>query len=184
MNFFTTEHQFLVPQLDAVCFGSLAQRNGHSRQSIAKLLSLTSDDCLRMFDVNIRKQYYTKEIITASLKAANGLKVNDEELSVLRGMYDLKGTEIEQLQAMIDQYDLKLGVLTCAERGAYISTGSDVSFLKPPAIRELVSTIGAGDAFTAMVMIGYLNNYSLAEMNEKACHLAGYVCTQQGAVPV
>jgi fructokinase len=71
----------LARDCDAVCFGTLAQR-GQSRDTIQKFLTLTRNDCLRIFDINLRQSYYTKELILASLSRANVLKINDEELRV------------------------------------------------------------------------------------------------------
>lgn len=180
---FTPAMNQIASRLDAVCFGTLAQRNNVSRNSIEKFLDDTRPDCLKMFDINIRLNFYNDEIILSSLKHANALKINDEELPLLAKLLDISGTEEEQLIAISEKYCLRIAILTCGSKGALMVRGKEVNFAPCIDVGPLVSTVGAGDSFTATAIMGYLNNKPLAEINEHANLVASYVCTQKGAVP-
>ena len=181
---FTKEMEEIAPQLDAVCFGSLSQRNTVSKESIEKFLDATSPECLRMFDINIRKHYYSSDIIHSSLERANALKINDEELPLLAGMLGISGSDEEQLKAILERCSLKLAILTCGAKGALMVTDDEVSFEVPPKPDVIASTVGAGDSFTAAAIMGYLQRKELNKINRQANAVASYVCTQTGAVPV
>lgn len=173
----------LAPRLDAVCFGSLAQRNEVSRRTILRFLEATSSGCLRVFDINIRQNFYNEDLIRASLDLANALKLNDEELPIVAGIIGAAGSDEDVVKAVIKEFDLKLAVLTCGPRGALMATPDGSSFASPPADCRVVNTVGAGDAFTAATIMGFLQGRMLEEINRHANDLAAYVCTQHGAVP-
>ena len=109
----------LAEQADAICFGTLGQRSAQSRDTIQAILSFASEDAYRCFDINLRQHYYTKELIEESLYLANVLKINDEELAVLKDLFHLQGTEREVAKWFIEHYNLRLLVLTA---GAAYST--------------------------------------------------------------
>lgn len=181
---FTDEMAKVASQLDAVCFGTLSQRNAFSKSSIEKFLDATSPECLRMFDINIRQEYYSDEVILSSLKRANALKVNDEELPLLADLLGVSGSEVEQMRVILKNFDLKLAILTCGSKGALMVTEDEESFEIPPKPKSIASTVGAGDSFTAAAIIGYLNKNELNKINQHANAVASYVCTQMGAVPI
>lgn len=172
----------LAGTLDAVCFGTLGQRSGQSRATILRFLKATRAECLRVFDINLRQHYHSPELVLASLEAANVLKVNDEELPMLAGWLGLAGTPERQLASLLDRFALRLAILTCGARGALMLAPVESSFERPPEV-EVVSTVGAGDAFTAAVAMGLLRGLPLGEINRRANAIAAAVCTQRGAVP-
>ena len=178
----TEEMKALAPQLDAVCFGSLSQRNDVSCGAIRKFLEATGPDCLRVFDINIRQNFYNDEIIRSSLESANVLKLNDEELPIVAGLIGAEGTDEEIVRAVIGQFGLKLVALTCGPKGALMVTPEESSFAAP-SVTDVINTVGAGDSFTAAMIMGFLNNKPLDQMNKEANRLAAFVCTQHGAVP-
>lgn len=167
---------------DALCFGTLGQRSAHSRATIERFLRATRSDCLRVFDINLRQHFHSPELVRASLKAANVLKVNDEELPVMADWFALPGKPEQQLEALLDRFPLDLAILTCGPRGAWMISREESNFASPPPV-DVVSTVGAGDAFTAAVVMGLLVKRPLDEINRRANAIAAYVCTQQGAVP-
>ncbi len=179
----TGEMTSFMPQLDAICFGSLCQRNGTTRETVKKCLSATKPECLCVFDINIRQSFYSTEIINSSLEASNVLKLNDEELPVVASMLGVSGSNEELLGVIIEKYELELAILTCGPQGALMMTPEDSSFAVPPD-EPVVSTVGAGDSFTAATIMGFLKGRPLADINKHANELATYVCTQHGAVPV
>ena len=178
----TEEISALAPQLDAVCFGSLSQRNDVSRDTIRRFLAATRADCLRVFDINIRQTFYTDEVIRSSLEVATVLKLNDEELPIVARMIGAEGPDEDIVRAVITAFDLKLVALTCGEQGALMVTPEASSFAAP-AVTDVVSTVGAGDSFTAAMIMGFLNGEPLDQINQQANTLAAFVCTQAGAVP-
>jgi fructokinase len=180
---FTDEMATIAPQLDAVCFGSLSQRNNASRSSIEKFLDATSPQCLRMFDINIRQDYYSAEVVLSSLKRASALKMNDEELSLVAGVLDVSGSDEEQMKTLLRRWNLKLAILTCGSKGAFMVTEDEESFAVSPKPETIASTVGAGDAFTAAAIMGYLQDRGLCNTNRYANAVASFVCTQPGAVP-
>lgn len=170
-------------KLDAICFGTISQRNKVSRSSIVKILKSTNSQCLVLFDMNLRQSYYDDDIIISSLKLSNAIKINSEELVILSKILKIQGSEKELMIIIQDIFDLNLVILTCGKEGSFILKNKEFNYRKASKINNIVSTVGAGDCFTAAVVMGYLNNNTLDEINKKANLLASYVCTQNGAVP-
>lgn len=172
----------LAKDVDAVCFGSLAQRKTVSRQTILNFLNATKADCLRVFDINLRQAFYTEDIILKSLKLANILKLNDDELPVLAELFGLHGNDDDLLKQLMQKFNLKLVALTKGAKGSLLLTGNEESYLEVPKVK-IVDTVGAGDSFTAVLVAGLLQNRKLKEIHESATQLAAFVCTQNGAMP-
>jgi fructokinase len=172
----------IAPQLDAVCFGSACQRSEVCRETVRRFVLATSPPCLRVFDVNLRWPFYDDQVIRESLEWANVLKLNDEELPVVAAAFDLAGSDEQILQKLVQRCDLKLTALTRGPQGAAMITRTETSVLSAPDV-EVVDTVGAGDCFTAAMIIGFLEGKPLREINRKANQLAAFVCTQTGALP-
>jgi fructokinase len=173
----------LVSGADAICFGSLAQRLPVSRKSIQTYLARTPDDCLRVFDINIRQHYYSKEVLEESLGVADILKLNDEELVLLTDLFSLEGDETALLDALIKTFNLKLVALTKGAGGSTLYNGTESSDYQSEAV-QAVDTVGAGDSFTAAMVMAYLKGIPLKDMHRLASDLAAFVCTRKGATPV
>ncbi len=168
----------------AVCFGSLAQRNVVSRETIQRFLDLTPADCVKIFDINLRQQFYTKEIIQESMRRCNILKINDEELVIIGRMFGYPGLDIEnKCWLILGKYNLDMLVLTCGTNGSYVFTPGHVSFQETPKV-EVADTVGAGDSFTGSFCAAILQGKSVAEAHKLAVSVSAYVCTQNGAMPV
>lgn len=173
----------LAKECRGVCFGSLAQRSEFSRNSIYKFLENTNKSCIKIFDINIREDYYSKEIIEGSLKHANVLKLNDEELPLIIKMFDLPTDEDSALKLLKDLYSLDLIILTMGADGSRLyRSETDNSFIIPEKT-TVVDTVGAGDSFTATVIVGLIKGDSLDVINKRANLVAAYVCTQKGGTP-
>ncbi len=166
-----------VRAADAVCFGSLAQRSRVSRTSIQQMVVATRSDALRVFDINLRQAFYSREVIEQSLTLANVLKLNDAELPVLEEMFALHG--IESIAA---RFDLRAVALTRGGAGSVL--WADGERVEHPGIATTVrDTIGAGDSFTAALALGLLAGWPLGEIVQLASEVAAFVCTQAGATP-
>ncbi|MET0155542.1 MAG: PfkB family carbohydrate kinase [Rickettsiales bacterium] len=169
--------------VDAVCFGTLAQRSLQSREAIMRFLRETKPDCLRIFDVNLRQRYYSRDLTENSLRTANVVKINDEELPKVARMLDMpKEGDVAALNALVERYDLRLGILTRGARGSVLTDGRRVS-VHAGHKAALADAIGAGDSFTAAVAVGTLLGMDLDAVNDAANRVAAYVCTQRGATP-
>ncbi len=173
----------LMKNADAVCFGSLSQRSETSREAILKLLNNTNNNCIKIFDINLRQNFYNREIIINSLAHANVLKLNELELSIVSDLLGVNGgEESEKLRKLQKKYSLRLIALTKGDCGSILFNGERIS--KHPGFKvEVLDTVGAGDAFTAAVTVGLIKKWDLDTINDFANKLGGYVCTQQGATP-
>ena len=173
---YTPEMDAIARECKAVCFGSLAQRSEDSRATITRFLDTVSNDCLKVFDINLRQEFYSREIIEQSLQRCNILKINDEELDIIQPML---GKDKHQL---ITDYQLSMLVLTCGTKGSYILTPGEESFLPTPHV-DVVDTVGAGDSFTGALVASLLGGKSIREAHQKAVDISAFVCTQAGAMP-
>jgi len=181
---FNDEIEEVARNCKAVCFGSLAQRNVVSRDTIQRFLDLTPDDCMKIFDINLRQQFYTKEIIQDSMHRCNILKINDEELVLIGRMFGYPGLDIEnKCWLILGKYNLDMLVLTCGTNGSYVFTPGHVSFQETPKV-EVADTVGAGDSFTGSFCAAILSGKSVAEAHKLAVNVSAFVCTQNGAMPV
>jgi len=183
---FTPELEALAAKTKAVCFGSLAQRNVVSRETIGKFLDTMPrhDDSLVVFDVNLRQGFYTKEILCDSMTRCNILKINDEELVTVSRMFGYPGIDLQdKCWILLGKYNLKMLILTCGINGSYVFTPGNVSFQPTPKV-EVADTVGAGDSFTAAFVSGILKGKSVAEAHSRAVRTSAFVCTQKGAMPI
>ncbi len=179
----TPELMKLAPNACAVCFGTLAQRSEISRNTIVSLLKCLPTQCLKVFDINLRQHYYSYDVITNSLEQCDILKINDEELTVITNLLNLPPSEEDALMALMGQYQLKLIALTSGDKGSLLVNPLVKSYLPTPRV-TVSDTVGAGDAFTAAVVMGYIRMLPLAEIHRLAVDLSAYVCTQRGAMPI
>ena len=180
---FTPEVEEAAKNCRAVCFGSLAQRSSVSRQTIQKFLEATPKDCLKILDINLRQNFYTKEIITNSLQYANILKINDEELVLIGRLFGYPGLDIEnKCWLLLGKYNLDMLVLTCGVNGSYVFAPKLKSFQETPAV-EVADTVGAGDSFTGAFTSAILAGMPLPDAHKLAVDVSAYVCTQNGAMP-
>ncbi|MGZ3316795.1 MAG: carbohydrate kinase family protein, partial [Isosphaeraceae bacterium] len=164
---------------DAVCFGSLSQRSEPARTAIRSLVSATRPGALRLFDVNLRPPFVDREVIADSLTLANALKLNDQELPELTAMFGLSASVRESMAELADRFGLLLVALTRGARGGLLL--ADGVWSDHPGRPVTVSdTIGAGDAFTAALVVGRLAGRPLGEINRHANDVAAFVCSRPG----
>jgi fructokinase len=182
---FTPEMEEIAKNARAVCFGSLAQRNIVSRENIRKFLDTTPDDCLRICDINLRQQFYSKEVLEDSFCICNILKINDEELVVVNRMFGYDGLDMRQTcEKIVQDYHLKMLVLTCGTNGSYVFTDDGLtSFQDTPKV-EVADTVGAGDSFTGSFCACIINGKPVQQAHKIAVSVSAFVCTQNGAMPI
>ena len=180
---FTAELEDVAQNTRAVCFGSLAQRSPVSRATIQAFLNAMPKDSLKIFDINLRQNFYNKEIIREALTACNILKINDEELVLIGRLFEQPGLDIEnKCWLLLGKYNLDMLVLTCGVNGSYVFTPGSVSFQETPPV-EVADTVGAGDSFTGTFVSGLLAGKSIEETHRLAVDVSAYVCTCKGALP-
>jgi len=179
----TSEAIKMLQQADAVCFGTLAQRSAVSHEAILKALKLVPENCLKVYDINLRQKYYSKELISESLSVANVFKINDDEVEIFKYLFGLEGSETEVCQKIKETYSLEYLALTKGEKGSFLFFEDEVTFLPTPLV-VVDDTIGAGDSFTSAMVMGILNKQPLQQIHRKAVEISAFVCTQKGATPV
>lgn len=182
---FTDKLKRLAKRTSAVCYGSLAQRNIISRETINAFLDAMPDTKGRykIFDINLRQGFYTKEILCNSMTRCNILKINDEELVTVSRMFGYPGIDLQdKCWILLAKYNLEMLILTCGVNGSYVFTPGHVSFVETPVV-EVADTVGAGDSFTAAFIAAILKGKSVPEAHQLAVNVSAYVCTQHGAMP-
>ena len=180
----TEQLKEIAANTKAACFGSLAQRSETSRNSILAFLDAMPSDALRIFDINLRQNWYTEEIIKTSLQKANVLKINDDELLIIQRMFGyIDITPENTCRLIMRDYQLDMLILTCGDKGSYIFTKDEMSYLSTNDI-EVVDTVGAGDSFTASFIASMLKGKTIHEAHRIAVNVSAFVCTQKGATPI
>lgn len=179
---FSASLEELAKDTEAVCFGTLAQRSEESRGTIMKFISHMPAGSLKVYDINLRQHYYSEEIIRKSLEVSDILKINDEELEIVAGMFGLEGSQTEQCRRLMEMFPLRLVILTKGSEGSDVITPDSVHSIVPPAV-DIADTVGAGDSFTAAFTVSYLRGDSIEEAHRLAGEVASYVCTRSGAMP-
>ena len=175
----------LAERADAVCFGTLAQRNLASQQTIQELIAQTKAQCIRIFDVNLRPPFYTSEVIEESLELATVLKMNDAEVPAVLSLLglgaesDLRGAS----ERLLGEFSgLRLVAITRGGQGSLLVT-RDEWHEHPGIAVDVADTIGAGDAFTAALTHYLLRGASLGVLNEAGNRWGAWVASQSGAMP-
>ena len=174
----------VVEQADAICYGTLALRSPESHATITELLKHAKPGAMKFFDINLRGDHYSKELIEELLKAATVFKINDEELLLLRDMFDIRGTSGDDASRwFLERFDLDYVILTAGSAySTIISKNGEISTVDTPRV-EVVDTVGAGDSFSGTFTARTLLGDTLAEAHRKAVNTAAFVCTQNGAWP-
>lgn len=179
---FTERIGNLAKETSAVCFGTLAQRSPESRATIHEFIENMPAGSLKVYDINLRQDYYDEKIISDSLRLADILKINDEELEIVSKMLSLSGTQEERCRAISRAFNLKFVILTKGGDGSEVVLEDKVHISRPGKI-DIVDTVGAGDSFTAAFILAYLRGESLEKAHTLATEVSSYVCTKAGAMP-
>ena len=181
---FTWEEETLARKAETFCFGTLVQRSDESRTTLLHLLDVMNPDALKVFDVNLRQNFYDEEIILQSLSRCNVLKLNEDEVKIMGHLLGGDVTNVQHFcECLLRDYNLKVIILTCGERGSYVFTDTEKSYLKTPAV-NVVDTVGAGDSFTSAFCAACMMGKSLQEAHCLAVEVSAFVCTQPGGMPV
>ncbi len=173
----------LAARTDAVCFGTLGQREPQAREIIIRFLERTRREALRVFDVNLRHSFFTTEMLKRSLGLATIVKLNSVEVHTVARMLRLEAVDEETLsRRLLDSHQIELVAITRGEQGSLLVTKEEVA--AHPGFRvRIADTIGAGDAFTAALVHFYLSHAPLKVISEAANRMGSWIATQAGATP-
>ena len=173
----------LARQADAICFGSLCQRWPTSYHTIKRFVRAAKNECLRIFDVNLRQNFYTADKINDSMQMADIVKLNEAEIGHVFRMLGLKPTNLRaSAKQLLENFGLKMVCLTRDQRGCMLVTEKQT--VEHPGFKiKLTDAVGAGDAFTAALAHHYLRGTSLDKIAEAANRLGAYVASKAGATP-
>jgi fructokinase len=179
----TPQWRKLAQRADAVCFGSLAQRSQRSRAAIRRFLMASRKSAVRIFDVNLRQNFYTAQVLSESMRLATIVKLNHEELPMIMRLFEWENRgEEDSARRLLSSHALKLVCLTRGDSGSLLVSAHERS--EHPGFKvKVADTVGAGDAFTAALVHGYLRGTPLALINETANRVGAWVATQSGATP-
>ena len=176
----TEQIKELAKKADVICFGTLAQRSDTSRKTIMTMLSLVPQESFRIFDINIRQSFYSKEIINESLKVSNVFKINDDELELLKELYEMQQSDDNELcHWFVERFNLKYMILTAGSSYSKVFSPEIYSYIETPKV-EVMDTVGAGDAFTGAFISSILEGKSFTDAHLTAVDKAAFVCTKSG----
>lgn len=181
---YTEQIDQIAKKCTVLCFGTLAQRNSVSRDSIRRFLQAMpqTDETYKVFDINLRQNFYDKDIVAESLRLCNVFKVNDEELAVVKDMFGYSGDDDQEVcRQILSDWDLKYLILTCGTSGSYVYADGEESFLPTPEV-EVADTVGAGDSFIGTFMALILKGATVKDAHKLAVAVSAYVCTQYGGM--
>ena len=168
----------------AFVFGSLSQRCKESENAIRKVICTLPQDCLKVFDINLRQSFFTREIIAASLEASDVLKLNDEECAVIADMFSLGGDNADVVAALSERFSLKAVILTLGAKGsALYRTGHVMEFYPVADCPKVVDTVGCGDSFLAAWLVSILTGKTPDEAMKRASEISAFVAGQKGGMP-
>ncbi|ACC97924.1 Extracellular sugar kinase family [Elusimicrobium minutum Pei191] len=179
---FTPELKKLAKKADVICFGSLAQRSAKSRKTIESILKNAKKNAVKIFDINIRQNYYSKMIIKSSLKQSTVLKISSEELPAAAKLFGFKGTVFEVCKSFLKKFKLDIVVLTKSEEGSSIITKNNEYPHKAVKVKKLADTVGAGDSFSATFAHGFLKGVDFENLGAASNKVAAYITTKKGAM--
>ena len=172
----------LVKRCDAVCFGTLGQRLEPARSTIQQFVT-TASQAVRLFDLNLRQDYFSAALLEASCRAASIVKMNEAELAVVAPL--LRLGQAEEIQQLIEHFDLDLFVLTRGKLGTALHSSNSVVVGQPAqfAPEPDADSVGAGDACSAAILHGAVRRWPLQKMANLANRLGAFVASRKGATP-
>jgi fructokinase len=179
---YTQEMKELARSAAAVCFGTLAQRNPVSRATVMNFIADMPADSLKVYDINLRQHFYSRVIIEDSLRVADILKINDEEIAVVSDLLGLDASPEQACRSLISMYGLRLVILTKGADGSEVITPDAKYSVECPKVK-IADTVGAGDSFTAAFVQAYLRGDSIENCHNIANRISAFVCSRSGAMP-
>ena len=167
----------------AICFGTLAQRSATSRNTLNQLLDALPS-ALVFYDVNLRQNFWTPEIITSSLRKTTWLKLNDDEAELLNRVLFLSEKGFGDFaDNLFDRFPVQVILITCGPHGCIVFERDAQSAIVPGVRVDATDTVGAGDAFSAAFLAALLKGKNARAAAEEGNERGALVATKPGAIP-
>lgn len=166
-----------------IYFGTLIQRTPNGLGQIKHLLDQKTSQTTCFCDINLRPPHIYQAAVELSLRHADILKLNNEELVRIQTWFDGPARDRERISWLLDRFSIEILALTLGEQGSTIVASGQVVNAPPPKSGSVVDTVGAGDAYAAVLAMGYLNGLPMAQTVEAATEFAAHICSLPGAVP-
>ena len=180
---FDADFARIASESSCVCFGTLAQRSPASRKCIQAFLDAMPQDSLKVYDINLRQNYYSEDLIRESVAKSDILKLNDDELVTVAAMFGCADlSPVDACRRLLADGGLRIVILTCGTAGSYVITSDRELFRETPVV-DVIDTVGAGDSFTAAFCAALLKGHDLETAHEAAVRVSAFVCTRNGAMP-
>jgi fructokinase len=183
IEFVREAHVPLIYKSKLIYFGSLVQRGELGFSNIQAILSQRSPSARSLYDINLRPACYNKAVVMTSLSQTNILKINNEERDEIRRILQYKKGPDTFIQYLMDSYPLDIVSLTKGGHGSEIYTPNDFYSIETTKIENVVDSVGAGDAYTAMLAAGILGQWQPETILHRASLFASQICTIEGAIP-
>lgn len=182
---FTPELEALLPSLSAVCFGMLAQRSADSHETIQKVLDSVPAECLKVCDVNLRQNFYSRELLEKSFQKSDIAKMNDGEMEVLKELFgmDPAASPVDFSLELCRRFSLRKVCVTRAEKGCLLVTADGETADIPGQNVKVADTVGSGDAFTAALIFTELTGCALEVQARFANAVGTLTATREGGMP-
>ncbi|MCF8070121.1 MAG: hypothetical protein K9L30_16180 [Desulfobacterales bacterium] len=169
--------------ISMIYIGTLIQRTSSGHNTVQQILNSCNESATVFYDINLRPACYSEQIILSTLQYTNILKLNNEELHLLKNMMKYYEPDNEFIKFLFNEYPIDIIAVTKGKNGSTlyskICIDSRVSKLKG----EFLDSVGAGDAFAAVLAVGYMAGWPLATINQEAGRLAADICSISGAIP-
>lgn len=176
-------HFELLASASLVYFGTLSQRTRQGFKNVQKLLERIEPECTALYDINLRPDCYSPEIVEATLQKSDILKLNTDELHECKRILGSEQGDRSFIQHLMAEHSLKAISLTGGGEGSELHTKSGFERVKPVPVNSLIDTVGAGDAYAAMLAAGILRKWKPRTTLSRATEFASRVCTITGAIP-
>jgi len=183
IEFIPEYHSDLIGDARLIYFGSLVQRSEAGCENLQAFISPNSSETLNFYDINLRPGCYNNAIIEKSLLKTDILKLNTNELGKLKQMLSLKINNDKFVQHLMETHSISTVSLTKGELGSELFANQGRFSSEPAEAIKIVDSVGAGDAYAAMLAAGMLKNWQPEEILERASLFASRICEIKGAIP-
>jgi fructokinase len=183
IDYLPEKHSTLVDKADLIYFGTLAQRSKRGFENIQRFIKKQRSETVCFYDINLRPDCYSDKVILTSLVYADLLKLNEQELEECKRIFRFSKDDDTFIPFLMDKYALNTVAITKGEKGSELYTKSGSFHSKTNRVSSIIDTVGAGDAYSAMLAAGILKGWKPSRMLSLASMFALRICEIRGAIP-
>jgi fructokinase len=176
-------HAKILASAEMLYFGTLARRTGRGRDQIGHFLDRKPPGCTAFCDINLRSGGYNTQSIESSLRYADILKLNTQELRECLRVAGISNDAPDAVERLMAAYKIETLALTKGDRGSELYTSAEVVRGEPQPVENMADTVGAGDAYAAMLAAGILKGWKPQQTLSRASAFAARICAIEGALP-